>query len=114
MAKYFGKVGYQLMVEVRPGVWQEQIIERSYYGDVTENQTRWDSSEVLNDDMNVTNVISIVADAFAHQNAQYIRYVKWMGAKWKVRKIGISHPRLTLTLGGVYNDQVVSTSETLV
>lgn len=106
MAKWFGKVGYATLVETRPGVWEEQITERNYYGDVIRNIRNLASSVDLNDDINISNEISIVADPFANQNFHSMRYVEFMGTKWKVSKVDASlYPRLTLSVGGVYNGQ---------
>lgn len=35
MAKWFGKIGYAVTSETRPGIWEEVIVERNYYGDMT-------------------------------------------------------------------------------
>ena len=37
MAKWFGTIGFADTVEIRPGVWEEQITEAKYYGDVIKN-----------------------------------------------------------------------------
>lgn len=103
MNKFYGKIGYAILTETVPGVWVEQIVERSYYGDVIRNIRRLQSSENLNDDINVSNEISIVADAFANQNFHSMRYVEYMGTKWKVSSIEVKYPRLILSIGGVYN-----------
>ena len=103
MNKFYGKIGYAISKETTPGVWVEQIVERSYYGDVIRNIRRLQSSENLNDDINVSNEISIVADAFANQNFHSMRYVEYMGTKWKVSSIEVKYPRLILSIGGVYN-----------
>lgn len=103
MNKFYGKIGYAITKETTPGVWVEQIVERSYYGDVIRNIRRLQSSENLNDDINVSNEISIVADAFANQNFHSMRYVEYMGTKWKVSGIEVKYPRLILSIGGVYN-----------
>ena len=103
MNKFYGKIGYAISEETVPGVWVERIVERSYYGDVIRNIRRLQSSENLNDDINVTNEISIVADAFANQNFHSMRYVEYMGTKWKVSSIEVKYPRLILSIGGVYN-----------
>lgn len=103
MNKFYGKIGYAISEETMPGVWVEQIVERSYYGDVIRNIRRLQSSENLNDDINVSNEISIVADAFANQNFHSMRYVEYMGTKWKVSSIEVKYPRLILSIGGVYN-----------
>lgn len=104
MAKFYGPIGYAVTVETRPGVWEEQIAERPYYGDLIRNTRRLQSSETLNDDISVANEISIVADPFANENFYSMRYVGFMGAKWKISNVEVQYPRLILTIGGVYND----------
>ena len=104
MAKFFGPIGYVETTETAPGVWSPSIIERNYFGDVIKNTRRWQQGENINDDLLVNNIISIVADPFANENIQTMRYVKWMGVAWKITNVEIQHPRLILTLGGVYNE----------
>lgn len=103
MAKFFGKIGYAVSEDKRPGVWDEQITEREYFGDLNRNTSRYQSSDKLNDDLNISNEISIVADPFAYQNFHAMRYVEFMGAKWKISSVEVQYPRLILTVGGVYN-----------
>lgn len=105
MAKFYGAIGYSETVETSPGVWSEQITERNYSGDVIRNSKSWQSGETLNDNLTVNNSISIIADPFAYQNFHTMRYVKWMGASWKITKIDVQRPRLLLAIGGVYNEQ---------
>ena len=103
MAKFYGAIGYAKTVETMPGVWTEQITERDYYGDVIRNSRRLQSSDKVNDDLSISNQISIVADPYAINNFHSMRYAEFMGAKWKVSDIEVQYPRLLLTLGGVYN-----------
>lgn len=103
MAKFYGVIGYAVTKETAPGVWTEEITEQSYYGDLTRNMRRLQDSGDLNDDINVANEISIVADPYANANFHSMRYVAFMGAKWKISKVEAQYPRLILTLGGVYN-----------
>lgn len=103
MAKFYGAIGYAKQVETAPDVYDEQITERNYYGDVVKNTKRFEKGEHLNDNLNVNNTISIMADAYAEQHFFAIRYVSWMGAKWKVTNVDVQRPRLVLSLGGVYN-----------
>lgn len=105
MAKFYGAIGYAEMIESSPGVFKEQITERKYYGDIIRNARRLQSADKLNDDINVTNEISIVADPYATENFYSMRYVEFMGAKWKVNNVEVQYPRLVLTLGGLYNGQ---------
>ena len=103
MAKFYGVIGYAVTKETAPGVWTEEIAEQSYYGDLTRNMRRLQDSGDLNDDINVANEISIVADPYANANFHSMRYVAFMGAKWKISKVEVQYPRLILTLGGVCN-----------
>lgn len=103
MAKWFGKIGYAETVESKPGVWKEQITEREYFGDLLRNSRRLQSSSSLNDNVIISNEISILADQFAYQNFHSMRYAEFMGTKWKISNIEVQYPRLLLTLGDVYN-----------
>lgn len=103
MAKFYGVIGYAETVEGSPDVWEERLTERPYYGDLIRNTRRFQSTEHLNDDLTVANEISIVADPFANENFHRMRYVTFMGAKWKITNVEVQYPRLILTIGGVYN-----------
>lgn len=105
MTKWFGVIGYAETVETTPGVWEEKIVERSYFGDVTRNTRRLQTTDQVNDNIDISNTISVVADPYAYQNFHAIRYVEFMGAKWKVSSVDVQHPRLNLSLGGVYNGE---------
>lgn len=104
MAKFFGKIGYAETKQTSPGVWTEDITEREYFGDLTRNTRRLQSSGNLNDNITVANEISIVADPFANQNFHAMRYIEFMGTKWKITNVEVQYPRLILTLGDVYNE----------
>ena len=110
MARFCGVVGFAQTVETKPGVWEEQITERTYYGDVVRNVRRLQNTSGLNDNVEVSNNVSIVADPFATQNFHAIRYVTYMGTKWKVSNVDVQYPRLILTMGGVYNVESARTS----
>ena len=105
MAKWYGVIGYAKTVETKPGVWKEQITERTYYGDLVRNTRNLQTADQLNDNINVANEISIISDPFANQNFHSMRYVEFMGAKWKITNVEVQYPRLILTIGGVYNAQ---------
>ena len=103
MAKFYGAIGYAETIETRPGVWEDQITERQYYGDLIRNTRRLESSGELNDDINISNEISIVADPYAIDHFHAMRYVVFMGTKWKISSVDIKYPRIVLSIGGVYN-----------
>lgn len=103
MAKYFGEIGFAETVETAPSVYEETITERQYYGDLTRITRQLQGSEHLNDNLNISNELSIVSDPYAMEHFFNIRYVVYAGTKWKVSNVEVQFPRLILSLGGVYN-----------
>ena len=102
--KYSGKIGYVETIETSPGVWEEVTTERYYKGDVLKNSRRWENNTgSINDNINITNSLSIISDSYAATHFQFMRYAEWMGAKWKITNVDVNYPRYTLSLGGVYN-----------
>ena len=103
MAKWYGKIGYADNVEVEPGVWEDSIVEHSYYGDIKRNTRSLQKSGGINDNINLSNEISIVADPYASENFYKMRYVEFAGTKWKITNVEVKYPRLILSIGGVWN-----------
>lgn len=104
-SKWYGKVGFGITKEVKKGVWRPVIEEREYYGNViTLRKTASNRTNSTNDELTINSKISIIDDGYLSMNCTTIRYVEFMGAKWKVTDITPEPPRLVLTLGGVYVD----------
>lgn len=103
MARYCGKVGYVSDVETSPGVYEEEVYERTYYGDIIKHSSRWDERGI-NNNILVNNEISILADPYAYQHFSEMRYIEYMGSKWKIANLTVSRPRITITMGGLYNE----------
>lgn len=104
MAKFYGAIGYAQTVETEPGIWEEVITERNYYGELNRNSRNLQTSGNVNDNVNISNEISILADPYANEHIYSMRYVKFMGAKWKVNSVEVKYPRLILSVGGLYTD----------
>jgi len=104
MAKFYGSVGYATLTETSPGVWTEVMVERDYYGDLNRNNRRLvNANNQLNDNITLTNEVSIISDPYANENFHAMRYVEFMGAKWTITNVEVLYPRLLLTIGEVYN-----------
>ena len=103
MTRWCGVIGYAETLEIEPGVWSEEFTERKYYGDLLRNSRRLQVSQQINDDITISNQISILADPYAVQHFHAIRYAELFGTKWKVSSVEVQYPRLILELGGVYN-----------
>lgn len=104
MAKYYGKIGYADYDYEQEGIAEEVITERTYYGDILQNTRRLQSADEVNDNLTLSNRISILSDPYALENFHKIRYAEYMNVKWKVNTVDVQYPRLVLTLGGVYNE----------
>lgn len=104
MNKWFGKIGYVKEIQTAPSVWTSEETVHEYYGDVIRNTSRWSTNQdSTNDDLTISNQISIVADPFAYQNFHSMKWIEFMDAKWKITSVEPKYPRLILTIGGVWN-----------
>lgn len=104
--KFYGKVGFWIEdVENSPGVYQSKIIEKTYFGDITRNDRKWQERQQQNDEMKVNNSISILSDIFAQRNYTSIKYVILNGIKLKVNSVTLDYPRIKLEIGGEYNGE---------
>ena len=104
MVKFYGAIGYAQTVETEPGIWEEVITEHNYYGELNRNSRNLQTSGNVNDNVNISNEISILADPYANEHIYSMRYVEFMGAKWKVNSVEVKYPRLILSVGGLYTD----------
>lgn len=102
--KYSGKIGFWIDdIEKRPGAFMSEIVEKKYTGDIIRNYQRWNGSDKLNQNITVSNKISVIADLYLNEHLSSIKYITFMGTKWKAGSIEINYPRITIELGEVYN-----------
>ena len=104
MAKYAGLVGYVTQVESSPGIWKDQIIEKKLRGDVLSQAQNFQIGDKIVDDVTITNRISLIIDPYAKENSMNMRYLHYLGLKWKITSISIVRPRLIVTLGDEWNE----------
>lgn len=105
--RYYGKIGYSVSVETAADVYKDVIQEYYYSGDVVRNYLRDQEKQSSTvDDISLSNQFSIVADPFAYSHFSSIKYLEWLGQKWKVTGVEIAYPRLLLTIGGLWNGPV--------
>lgn len=107
MPKFYGKIGYAMPKENPPGsgIWEDTIVERTCYGELVRNNRRLENPGQLNDNVRISNSFSIVADEYAYAYFHLIKYIEYNGVKWVVQTVDASQPpRLTLDVGGVYNE----------
>lgn len=109
MAKWAGIIGFAIQKEQKTngipnGIWEEIITEKHYTGDSYKQRRSFQNFDSINDKINISNQISFVADPYALNNFNYMRYATFMGFKWKIKDVDVEYPRLILTLGDAYNE----------
>lgn len=104
MARFYGYVGFIETVDDGTGIWEQKETIRPYYGDVGNDVRRWNTQQQsVNDNLQLNNNISILADEFAYQNLSAMKWVEWNGVKWRITSAEVNFPRITLHFGGVWN-----------
>jgi hypothetical protein len=104
MPKCSGIIGYALAVETQPGVWTESITEKTYYGDVVKDNRRIVDQSQINDNLNISNNISVVCNSFMFKNMAFMKFITFIGSKWEISSVDIKPPRIIITIGGIYNE----------
>ena len=104
MSKWSGKIGFAETVKGDDDISRTTIVEKRFRGDVLQDYRKWDDSEKINGDITISNRISVVAKDHMLSRLQYMRYVTWQGAKWRIQSISIALPRVILLLGDLYNE----------
>lgn len=102
--KYSGNIGFWIDdVEIRPGVFKSEMVEKPYTGDIIKSYQHWTGAEHINQNLTLNNKISIIADLYLNQHISSIKYVTYMGTKWRVSSLEINYPRVVIEMGEVYN-----------
>lgn len=102
MSRFYGAIGFARQEQTAPGVYSDTIVEKDYRGELIQNMVRWDPTDSVNDDMRISNTLSIIADPYSQNHISEMRYVVWLGKKWKITSVTVERPRLKLELGGLY------------
>lgn len=102
--RFYGKVGFVETQKTAPGVYTETVIaEKYYYGDILNWSPREEeSNDQANDELNVSNRISIMGNRFAYSHISAIKYIEWLGSRWRIRNATVNYPRIVLDIGGLY------------
>lgn len=102
MAKYVGYIGYSVPTETATDVIRDVITEKKVYGDVLRNTRKLNYGQNANPSIDISNEFSIIADAYATNNFFAMRYITWMGQKWKITSAEPRYPRIIIQVGGLY------------
>lgn len=105
MTRFHGLVGFVSQGEVSPGVWEANIItKRYYYGNmIRDSYSIVPTSDSTNDNLKLSNQLSVVADSYMLSHLPDIKFVMVKGVSWRVSSIEVDHRRVIMRLGEVYN-----------
>lgn len=104
MSRYSGKVGYSISKETTPGVWTQEITERTMRGDIEHSVSRSKEPTQINEDITLNLRFNLVGDEFAFENFMHIQYLVYAGHKWSVNSAEVFRRRIILNVGGLYHD----------
>lgn len=103
--KFYGNIGYAIPHTDDYGVTTDTITERLAFGDIVKVTNNVVGAQQVEDNIRLNNEFRIVMDAFITENFQYIKYIEWNGAMWKVSSATVDpdRPRIIIYVGDVYN-----------
>lgn len=105
MAKFAGLVTYVTQVESRPGIWTDESISRLMRGDMLRKGSVGQNDDKVNSDISLNHRVSLVGDEYALNNYYDIKHIQLNGREWEVTSVEVQHPRLILTIGGLWNGE---------
>lgn len=103
MARYSGIVTYVTQAETVPGVWTDSVNGHLMRGDVLRMGSSNQNGDKVHSDVTLSHRVSLVADEYALGNYHDIKYIQFNGRDWTVTSIEVQHPRIIVTLGGLWN-----------
>ena len=107
MSKAFLRVGYARSAETDTSVYSDEIEkEGEYTADLIRNSRSINNGDKINDEINIANRFSFIADPYAFSHFLNIRYVIYMGTAWRVTDVEVEYPRLIISVGGVYTGPI--------
>ena len=104
--RFSGKIGYALLTETAPGVWEEEITERPYKGDVEQRTEAFMLADSILPQYRTTTSVSVLSDGVKEQNYGLLRYLMYGGVRWTVTSIVREPPRMIIYIGDKYNGPV--------
>lgn len=104
--KWFGEIGYFVESNNVDGIVTDSFITQQYYGDIIKDYKTNTSENAVNEDFELSNRISVVADPYLISHFHKIAWISFMETKFKVRSVELQYPRLIVSLGGVFREEV--------
>lgn len=105
MARFSGKIGFATTSESvsEPSVYEETITERKYTGFILTEYNNHNDKTTINTDVRLNMRFSIIMDPYTAQNINNLRYIEYMGTKWKISSVEVKLPGLIISIGDMWN-----------
>lgn len=103
MTRYAGNIGFYSGETNNDGIVTPSYTDHKMRGDTFTVRALRTESQQRQDDLSFSNQLSLLGDQYSFENFSNIVYAEFMGQKWKVTSVEIQYPRMTLTLGGIWN-----------
>lgn len=104
MPKFHGRIGFAVQQQIEPGVWDNVIVERPYFGEVIRDTLEVVGGQAVVSESKTANSFRIVADLYASDNFMDMEYVLWRERYFTVTQVQVeARPRMIVRIGGVYN-----------
>lgn len=99
----FVQIGYGSPTEVRPGIFEDTIVERDALAEVVQRTEALDINDSIIPTYRTTTSVSVISDGPTKPMYNDIRYVKYQGFKWAITSVVHQPPRVVLYIGEKYN-----------
>ena len=103
MARFSGAVGFGEPIEIDEGVYDVKVTERQAFGDVVRSYRNNQDIGKVNSNINFDMAGSVVADDYLKKHLDLAVYVRWGTLYLAVTSVEMNHPRIILTMGGVWH-----------
>lgn len=104
MARFYDKVGYAIQTEVRPSVWEDQVVERLYFGETDQLGFRYQTPpDQISNNLRLDLQFDIMADPFAIEHYSCMKYIVYDKTRWEITSVVCEYPRIHIKVGGIYH-----------
>lgn len=85
------------------GIARDEYVERKFRATVTRLNNNMVSSGDVIDNLKMDMNFQIKMDKWTYENFQWLRYLVYNGAKWKITNVQVQRPNMIVQVGGIFN-----------
>lgn len=100
--RYSGKLGLAQQQEVRPGIYEDVIVEVPVLGTVNQTTAVLEGGDRVLPGYSTTTNIEVPARAVGPRDNSDIRYITFKGERWQIASVVDQPPKIVIYVGEVY------------